>query len=177
MVAGDVGLALGRVDDDVIHLAQTRADLHVGGEGGAALADDAGVLDDLHQLLGSQAVGILHGLDVLGDGVFKVVGDHYGHHRAAHGGGAGLHSLHRAGDGGVDGSGNEPAGLADPLADLHFVSYSDDGLTRRTDVHGHGNDHFRRRCQLFDGLLIGCGLHVVGMNAAKESLCHCLHLI
>ena len=32
-------------------------------------------------------------------------------------------------------------------------------------------------CQLLDGLFIGRGLHVMGMNAAKESLCHCLHLI
>ena len=39
-----VGLALGGVDDDIVHLAEAGADLHVGGEGCAALAHDTGVL-------------------------------------------------------------------------------------------------------------------------------------
>ena len=41
----------------------------MGGEGRAALADDAGVLDDLYQLLGSQAVGIGYGMNVGTHGV------------------------------------------------------------------------------------------------------------
>ena len=177
VVAGDVRLALCGVDDHIVHLAQTGADLHVGGERCAALTHDTGVLDDLHQLLGSQAVGILYGLDFLGDLILEVVFNDHGHHLAAHIEGAGLHGFHRAGDAGVDGGGNESAGFADPLSNFNLVAHRNDRLTRRTDVHRHGNDHLSRRSQLFDGLFIGRGLHVVGMNAAKESLCHCLHLI
>ena len=177
VVAGDVRLALCGVDDHVVHLAQTGADLDVGGEGRAALAHDAGVLDDFHQLLGSQAVRIVHGMNVRTHGVLEVVLDDHGHHGPAHGEGTGLHCLHRAGHAGMDGSGHETAGFTDLLTDGHLVAHRNDRLARRTDVHRHGNDHLSRRCQLFDGLFIGRGLHVVRMNAAKESLCHCLHLI
>ena len=177
VVAGDVRLALRGIDDHIVHLAQTGADLHVSGERRAALADDAGVLDDLHQLLGRQAVGIRHGLDFLGDLILEIVFNDHGHHLAAHREGTGLHGLDRAGDAGVDGGGNKSAGFADPLSNFNLVAYRYNRLARRTDVHRHGNDHLSRRRQLFDGLFIGCGLHVVGMNAAKECLCHCLHLI
>ena len=177
VVAGDVGLALGGVDDDIVHLAEAGADLHVGGEGCAALAHDTGVLDDLHQLLGSQAVRVVHGMNVRTHGVLEVVLDDHGHHGPAHGEGTGLHCLHRAGHAGMDGSGHETAGFTDLLTDGHLVAHRNDGLAGCTDVHRHGNDHLSRGCQLFDGLFIGCGLHIVGMNAAKESLCHCLHLI
>ena len=110
-------------------------------------------------------------------GVLEVVLDDHGHHGAAHGEGAGLHGLHRTGHAGMDGSGHETAGFTDLLTDGHLVAHRNDGLAGCTDVHRHGNDHLSRGCQLFDGLFIGCGLHIVGMNAAKESLCHCLHLI
>ena len=146
----------------------------MGGEGCAALAHDTGVLDDLHQLLGSQAVRVVHGMNVRTHGVLEVVLDDHGHHLAAHVEGAGLHGFHRAGDAGVDGCGNKSAGFADPLSNFYLVAHRNDRLARRTDVHRHGNDHLSRGFQLFDGLFIGCGLHVIGMNAAKESLCHCL---
>ena len=177
VVAGDVGLALGGVDDDIVHLAETGADLHMGGEGRAALAHDTGVFDDLHQLLGGQAVGVVHGMNVRTHGVLEVVLDDHGHHGPAHGEGTGLHCLHRAGHAGMDGSGHETAGFTDLLTDGHLVAHRNDGLAGCTDVHRHGNDHLSRGCQLLDGLFIGRGLHIIGMNAAKESLCHCLHLI
>ena len=174
VVAGDVGLALGGVDDHIVHLAETGADLHMGGEGRTALTHDTGVLDDLHQLLGSQAVGILHGMNVRAHGVLKIVLDHHRHHGAAHREGAGLHGLYGTGHARMNGSGHETAGFTDLLTDGHLVAHRNDRLARRTDVHRHGNDHLSRGFQLFDGLFIGCGLHVIGMNAAKESLCHCL---
>ena len=177
VVAGDVGLALGGVDDDVVHLAQRGRDLHMGGEGSAALADDACVLDDLYQLLTRQVFGVSRGLDVFADGVLEIVLDHHGHHGAAHGIGAGFHCLDRTGYAGVDRCGYKSAGFADPLSDFYLVAHCNNGFTRRTDVHRHGDDHLSRSFQLFDGLFIGRGLHVIGMNAAKESLCHCLHLI
>ena len=146
----------------------------MGGEGRTALAHDAGVLDYLHQLLGSQAVGILHGMNVRAHGVLKIVLDHHRHHGAAHREGAGLHGLYGTGHARMNGSGHETAGFTDLLTDGHLVAHRNDRLARRTDVHRHGNDHLSRGFQLFDGLFIGCGLHVIGMNAAKESLCHCL---
>ena len=63
VVAGDVGLALGAVDDDGVHLADAAGDLHVSGEGRAAHTDDAGVLDDLHHFLNRQRVGVGGSLD------------------------------------------------------------------------------------------------------------------
>ena len=73
--------------------------------------------------------------------------------------------------------GAEAVKLADLLAHLHVVPGLDQGRAGRAKVHRHGDDHLSWRSQLLDGLFIGCGLHVMGMNAAKESLCHCLHLI
>ena len=67
--------------------------------------------------------------------------------------------------------------FADLLAHLHVVPGLDQGRAGRAKVHRHGDDHNSRWRQLLDGLFIGRGLHVMGMNAAKESLCHCLHLI
>ena len=174
VVAGDVGLALGGVDDDVVHLAKTGRDLHMGGERRAALTDDAGVLDDLDELLRRQIVGILHRMDVFAHGVLEVVFDHHGHHRSAHREGTGLHCLHRTRNAGVDGRGDKSAGFTNSLSNFHLVPLGHDGLAGSADVHRHGNDHLSRGFQLFDGLFIGCGLHVIGMNAAKESLCHCL---
>ena len=177
VVARDVGLALGGVDDDVVHLAKTGRDLHMGGERRAALTDDAGVLDDLDELLRRQIVGILHRMDVFAHGVLEVVFDHHGHHRSAHREGTGLHCLHRTRNAGVDGRGDKSAGFTNSLSNFHLVPLGHDGLAGSADVHRHGNDHLSRGCQLLDGLFIGRGLHVIGMNAAKESLCHCLHLI
>ena len=176
VVAGDVGLALRAVDDDGADLADAAGDLHVGGERGAAHADDARVLDDLHHLLHAQGVGVGGGLHLFAHLVLKVIVNDRGHDVAAHGIGTGLHGLHRAGNAGMDRSA-EAMELADLLAHLHMVPGLDQGLAGRAKVHRHGNDHLSWRSQLLDGLFIGCGLHVMGMNAAKESLCHCLHLI
>ena len=176
VVAGDVGLALRAVDDDGVHLADAAGDLHVGGERGAAHADDAGVLDDLHHLLHAEGIGIRGGLDLLAHLVLHVIFNDHRRDVAAHGIGAGLHCLHRAGNAGVD-RGTQSVEFADLLAHLHVVPGLDQGRAGRTKVHRHGDDHLSRRSQLLDGLFIGCGLHVMGMNAAKESLCHCLHLI
>ena len=176
VVTGDVGLALGTVDDDGIHLADAAGDLHVGGERCAAHTDDAGVLHDLDHLVHRQRVGVGGGLDFLRQFVLEVVFNDDGHHVAAHGIGTGLHCLDRAGNTGVDRRA-QTMELADLLAHLHVVPGFDQGRAGRAKVHRHGNDHNSGRCQLLDGLFIGRGLHIMGMNAAKESLCHCLHLI
>ena len=176
VVAGDVGLALGAVDDDGVHLADTAGDLHVGGEGSAAHTDDTCILDDLHHLVDGEGVRVRGGLDLFTELVLEIVFDDHGCHIAAHGIGTGLHSLDRTGNAGVD-RGAQTAELTDLLTNLHMVANLDKRRARCTEVHRHGDDHLCRGCQLFDGLFIGRGLHVMGMNAAKESLCHCLHLI
>jgi len=176
VVAGDVGLALRAIDDDGVHLADAAGDLHVGGERSAAHADDAGVLDDLHHLLHAEGIGIRGGLDLFAHLVLHVVFNDHRRDVAAHGIGAGFHCLHRAGNAGVD-RGAQSVEFADLLAHLHVVPGLDQGRAGRAKVHRHGDDHNSRRSQLLDGLFIGCGLHIMGMNAAKESLCHCLHLI
>ena len=143
------------------------------GEGRAAHTDDTGVLDDLHHFLNRQRVGIGGSLDLFGDLILEIVVDHHGHHVAAHGIGTGLHCLHRTGNTGMDRCA-QAMELADLLTHLDMVAYLDKGRARCAKVHGHGNDHLGWGCQLLDGLFIGSGFHVVGMNAAKESLCHCL---
>ena len=71
----------------------------------------------------------------------------------------------------MDGSA-ETAELADLLANLHMVAGLHQGGAWRAEMLGHGNDHLSRGRQLLNGLFIGRGFHVVGMNAAKERLCH-----
>ena len=119
----------------------------------------------------AQGVRVRGGLDLLADLVLSVVVNDHGHDVSAHGIGPGLHRLDGAGDAGVDG-GAETAELADLLAHLHMVAGLHQGGAWRAEVLGHGNDHLCRSGQLFDGLFIGRGFHVVGMNAAEERLCH-----
>ena len=145
----------------------------MGGEGSAAHTDDTGVLHGLHHLLDGQCVGVGGSLDFFADGILEIVLDDYGHHVAAHGIGTGLDSLHLAGNAGVDGSA-ETTELTDLLANLHLVTHLDQGSAGCAKVHRHRDDHLSRGRELLDGLCIGRGLHVMGMNAAKESVCHCL---
>ena len=126
---------------------------------------------DFHHLVHAQGVRVRGGLDLLADLVLSVVVNDHGHDVSAHGVGPGLHRLDRAGDAGVDG-GAKTAELADLLAHLHMVAGLDKGGAWRAEVLGHGDDHLSRGRQLLDGLFIGRGFHVVGMNAAKERLCH-----
>ena len=176
VVAGDVRLALRAVDDDGVHLADAAGDFDMGGERCAAHTDDTGVFDDLHHLIDREGVGVRGGLDLFRELVLEIVLDHHGRNIAAHTVGAGLHNLDRAGNTGVNRR-TQTAEFADLLAHFYMIPGFDQGCARCAKVHRHGDDHLCRRCQLLDGLFIGRGFHVIGMNAAKESLCHCLHLI
>ena len=146
------------------------------GEGRAAHTHDTGILHDLDHFLHRQSVGIGRSLHLFADRVLEIVFDHNGHHVAAHREGPGLDGLHRTGNAGMD-RGAQPLEFADFLTHLYLVAYFYDRGAGCAKVHRHGDDHGSRGCQLLDGLFIGCGLHIMGMNAAKESLCHCLHLI
>ena len=176
MVTGDVGLALSAIDEHVLDLADAAGDLHVGGERCAAHTDDTGVLDDLNHFLHRQGIGVGRCLDLFADCVLEIIFDHHGHHVAAHGIGTGLDGLDCTGNAGMD-RGAQPLEFADLLAHLDLIAHLDGRRAGSAKVHRHGDDHGGRRCQLLDGLFIGRGFHIMGMNAAKECLCHCLHLI
>ena len=172
MVAGDVGLALAGVDDDRVHLAKAGGDLHMGGEGGPAHAHDARLLHQGGDLLGGKGVGVL-GRDAVGTGgVVEVVLNNDAHDGHAGEVDALLHRRHRAGDAGVDGGGDEGGGVPHLLPHGHLVANRHAGGAGRADVQGHGDHHPGGRREGFDGLFVGGGLVVVGMDAAEKGLCH-----
>ena len=176
MVAGDVGLAFRAVDDHRVDLADAAGDLRVGRERSAAHADDTGLFDHFDHFLNAQRVGVGGGFHLFTQFVLEVIVDHDGHDLAAHGVGTGLHRSDRTGNACVNGSA-ETLEFADLLSKLDIVALGDRGSAGCAEVHRHGDDHLSGGCQLFDGLFIGSSLHIVWMNAAKESLCHSLHLI
>ena len=172
VVGGDVRLTLRTVEDQRVHLAQAGADLHVGGEAGAAHTGDTGLLDDLHDLVGRQLGVVGMGGELRAPGVLEIVLDDHGHALAAAHVGTGLHRLDRAGHRRVDG-GAQAGDLADLLAHLHLVAHRDDGLAGRADVHRHGDDDlFGSRAERHN-LLVACQLlPVMGMHAAVKALLH-----
>ena len=140
VVRGDIGLALGSVDDDRIHLAQTGRDLHGRGEGRAAVTDDTGLADRLHDLFRG------HGVDIQrvdrGIGlILEVVLDDNAEDIGPEGIGSGLDRHHGAGDRRMDGCGNRSLRVSDLLSQINMVAYLDNGLTGLADVHGHGQNH------------------------------------
>ena len=58
MVGCDVGFAFSAVEDQGIGLAQAGADLHIGREGGAAVAHNAGLTNGVDDLLLGHGVHI-----------------------------------------------------------------------------------------------------------------------
>ena len=172
VVGGDVGLALGAVDEDGVHLAHRAGELDVGGEARAAHTGDTGLLDDVDDLLGSEGIHIVTVLDGLTGGVLEIVLDDHGHHLAAAGMGPGLHGHDLAGDAGVNGSA-ETGDLADLLAHLHLVPHSHDGLAGSAHVHGHGDHHLSRSfLQRDDGLALRRLLVLGGVDAAIKLMTH-----
>ena len=140
VVGSDIGFALGAVDDDSVHLAQTGRDLDGSGEGSAAVTDDAGLTDGLHDLFRGHGVDIqrLDGGILL---ILEVVFDNDTHDAGAEGIGTGLDSHDRTGDGGVDGSANGCLSVSDLLSQINVVAYLDNGLTGPANVHRHGQNH------------------------------------
>ena len=177
VVGRDVGLALRRIDDHGVDLAQAAADLHMGGKRCAAASDDACVLDDLRQLFPGEFIGVLHGFDVLADRILMVVFNDHRHAVRAVEMRTRLHCDDRAGYTCVDRRRYEPSGFADFLSQLHGIPHCHDGFAGCADMKGHGNDNFVWSLQLFNCLPTGRVFHRIGMNAAKKCFCHCFHLI
>ena len=174
VVAVEVRLALGAVDDERVDLAQTAADLERGGEHGAAHADDAGVANArengfliLQLRLGQRGqIGTW--------GVLIVIFDYHGRDVVPQGMGSRLDGDDLAGHGRMNRGGNRRGIVADLLAHRHIITHRHDRLAWRTDVLRHGHDHLGRRR---DGDHRNIRrLHIVRMNSAMILKGHLHHL-
>ena len=170
MVGSQVGLALGAVDQHGIDgLAGLQLD--IGGEGSAAHAHDALLLDDLNDLIGGQLFQGLVGLHGLVQGVLAVVLDDNAQDTGALVGvGMRLHGHNGAADGAMDRSADESGLLADELANLYGVTGLDHRIGGSADVHSQGNDHRVGLGELLKGQMLGVFLILGGMDAAVEAL-------
>ena len=172
VVSGYVGLTLGAVQDQGIHLADAGADLHVGGEAGAAHSGDARLLDNLHDLLAAQLAVVGMGGEHGAPGVLEVILDDHRHHLSAAHVGTGLHRLDHTGHRRVNG-GAQAGDLADLLAHLDLIAHGYNGLTGRTDMHCHGDDDLLGSGAQGRNLLVACQLFpVIGVHAAVKALLH-----
>ena len=170
VVGGQVRLTLGAVDQHGIDgLAGLQLD--IGGEGSAAHAHDALLLDDVNDLVGSQLFQRLVGHDGLMKGVLAIVLDDHAHDAGSLiGMGMGFHSDNGTADAGMDRRANEANLLADELADLHAVAGLDHGIRGSADVHCQRNDHSVGLGELLQGQMLGVFLVFGGMDAAVEAL-------
>ena len=166
VVRGDVGLALGAVDEEGVDLVQILGgQLHRRGEARAA---------QTHQAAGPD--GILEGLEI-GDSrgrdgrVHRLLAvwddDHSGLRRAV-GGGDGDDAVHCAGHAGVDVRGDKAARLAHHRAHKDLVALGHLGCGGGADVLSHGQDDLRGQRHLH-GLLIGSPLFVRDLRALRRS--------
>ena len=175
VVAAEIGLALGAVYDDRVHLAARALDLEGRREHRAAHADDAGLAD-----AGDDSVGVLElllaeGLHVLAGRVLKVVLNNDGHDHVAQHVAPGLDGYDLTGDGRVYRGGHRRVVRAYELAHLHRIPHLDDGLVRGAYLLDHRQHHDRRRRDGTHRRLTG-GLRVIGVNTAIVLKGHEHHL-
>ena len=166
MVRGQKRLALAGVDEHGVN-GLAGLELYVSREARAAHADDAGVLDDLDDVVRGEPRQVALGLDGLGDGILPVVFDDH-----CHGGDAldrmqpRLHRRDGAADGGVDRGADEARGLADDLAHLHIIAHLDHRVGRGADVLGHGDHDLVRLRETGQGDVLGKLLALCRVDAA-----------
>ncbi|MPN05228.1 hypothetical protein SDC9_152478 [bioreactor metagenome] len=172
VVGGYVGLALGSVENDGVRFAHGRAQLHVGGEAGAAHAGDSAGLDNLNDFFGREAFPACPGFAVGMEGILEVVFDDHRNHLVARGGGTRLYSHNLTRNACMDG-GAQPGNFADLLSHGDRVSHVHNGLAGRAQMHVHGDYHLRgclgeRRDRLMlRGLLV-----LGGVDAAVKFILH-----
>ena len=170
MVGGQIGLTLGAVNQHGIN-GFAGLELDISGEGSAAHADDALLLDNLHNLVGGQLLQGLAGHDGLVKLVlFIILDDHAQHAGPLIGMGVGSNLHHRAADAGMDGSADKASLLTDDLTHLDMVTRLDNGGGGSADVHGKGNHHGVGFGELHQRQMLGKFLVLHGMNAAVEAL-------
>ena len=155
VVGGQIGLALGGVDDQGVHPAHRLAQAQVGGAGAAPHAGDPRPADPVQGLVPVHP-GPVHRLRQIGTGgVLPVVVDDDGVPASAPGMGSGLDGAHPAGDAGVD-IDAAALRLSDDLTHRHRVPGPDNRDRSAAAAHGKGNDHLLGRLlQGDDGLASG----------------------
>ena len=169
-IRGDVGLALGAVDHQILNAGGVNVELYVGGESCAAQTHGATLLDGLQESI----TGIHHGRgNGLVGGHFPIgLNDDCGNSCAA-----GEEIIRDLSDltrhGSMDGRRDKPASLSDEGADLDEIAHLHNRLCGGADVHGHRNHH------RFGGIHTNGG-HVLGILSVghvypmKERECHVL---
>ena len=173
VVRRDVRLALARVDNGGVHLADAAGELDVGGEGSAAHADDARFMNDIHQLLRGQRVHFLlrAGLNILAQRVQMVIFDDHAEDGAAVGVGPHFHRLYLTGNGSVNRDAQALI-VADLLTPGHQIALGDQRLTGRADMLRHRND-YNIRFGKYLGFLVACVPFVFfGMHPAEKRKRH-----
>ena len=149
----------------------------MGGESGAAHADNTGIAHLGKQLLIGQGLHIRQLLShALRQGVGSVVFHHNGHRAAAGGVLSGLHRLDRAGHGAMNVGGHEPSGLSDHLTGQNLVTLLNHRRGRLANVLIGHIDQFALREQGLQSAFLGKLLVARGMNTAMECLNFHVHL-
>ena len=142
MVAGKVGFALGAVDDDgVDRFGVLRGQLDRRRETGAAHADDAGVPDDLPNLVGGKRLVIPLCAEAFYRRILPVVFNDDCVAGLPHDRHPGLNLFNRPGNRGADPRRNHAVRLSDLLAHQHPVAGGDDRFRRRADMLAERVDH------------------------------------
>ena len=181
VVAGEVGLALGGVDDHPVDgLVGRRRQLHRGREGRAALAHDARLAHALDDLLAGHRVGGQgrqhEGARVDGLGLVALLGRRglAGHDEHEVGGDAAHHrSLHQlldgAADGRMDGCGDEAGTLGQQLTLAHVGALLHQGIGGLAEMLSQRHVQFGRDGHDLEGQVLGEFLVLVGVHTAPEA--------
>ena len=170
VIGGDVGFAFAGVEKDTVHLADGGKGFYVGGECGAAHADNTGITDNLENGVGLQILVVHvphHGFVV---GVEIVVLDDDGEDVAAGGMGPGFHGQDAAGNGSMDG-GADTGAVTDFLAAFDHVAHLNQRGTGRANVLNHGQYNLLG-LQLRQIAAPGQGLVAFGVDATPEGFFH-----
>ncbi len=169
MVAVQIRLALGAVDDELVHLADAAADLEGRREHRPAHADHTGLADALEDRVGIAALLGREGRQEVRL-ILVVVLNHDGQDHIAQRVRSRLHRHDGAGHARVDRRGDGRGIIGDLLTHLDIVALFHQRLAGRADMLRHWNDHLSRRRDLRDRDL-GC-FPIVGMYAAYKCLGH-----
>ncbi|OPZ23276.1 MAG: hypothetical protein BWZ02_03271 [Lentisphaerae bacterium ADurb.BinA184] len=150
VVGGQAGLALDPVEDQGINLlGRRRREFHVGREGGAAHADEAGVGNAFEQVGGVAPLPVRPRLKLRVRRVLAVAGDlDRGHQRPGRAGAFGDRADCAAGRR-MHGGGNKAPGRRQNLALAHRVALLDRQFRRGADVlHERHHVLLQQRCRL-----------------------------
>ena len=168
IVSGDIGLALGGVDNQGFHPAQATAQLGAGGEARAAKASDARVVNTLHDG-GALALAVVRHRLKQRPAIFAV--RRHKNAQLRQPGGVRGHMLAN----GVDGAGGRRVHRQHPaaaesqrLAAQHAIAWRDANLALMADMLLQRDNKAVRQRQLAQRRAVRLGFHFRRMNTALE---------